>query len=178
MLSAGMKVGAAVLVIGAVAGCDTSQGIGGLFAGDVGKRGPDEFSIVPTKPLELPKDFTALPDPTPGARNRTDQLPEHDAVAALGGQPSRLDSTKVGSGEGPLLAATTRNGTGENIRAVLAEEDKEFRKKNGPLFLQRIFKVNTYLKTYEDQTLEARNTNDRLRQRGIKTPSVQPPEEK
>lgn len=177
MFGAGIKIGVAVVLVGAIAGCDTSKGVGRFFAGDVGKRGPDEFAIVPTKPLELPKDFTALPDPAPGARNRTDQLPEHDAVAALGGQPARLDSTKVGAGEGPLLAATTRNGTGENIRTVLAEEDKVFREKNGPLFLQRIFKVNTYFKTYEDQTLKSRKANERLRRAGIKTPSVQPAED-
>ena len=36
-------------------------------------NGPDEFSIVPPKPLEMPEDLAALPEPTPGGENRTDQ---------------------------------------------------------------------------------------------------------
>ncbi len=119
-----------------------------------------------------------LPEPTPGARNRTDLLPEHDAVAALGGKPERLDSTTVGAGEGALLAAGTRNGTTPEIRTVLAEEDADFRENNGPLFLQRLFKVNTYLKTYEGQTLKARNTNELMRRSNVKTPSVSPESER
>src|SRR5690606_14313634 len=46
-------------------------------------RGPDEFSILPTKPLEAPKDFAALPPPTPGGKNLVDPTPDEDAVAAL-----------------------------------------------------------------------------------------------
>ena len=38
-------------------------------------QGPDEFSILPPKALELPEDLTALPDPTPGGENLTDQRP-------------------------------------------------------------------------------------------------------
>lgn len=175
MKIAGLKIITTVALIGALAGCDTSQGVGRFFAGDDNvQNGPDEFGIVPTKPLQLPDDLTALPEPTPGARNLTDPLPEHDAVAALGGRPERLDSTRVGAGEGALLAAAERNGTASNIREVLAEEDKEFREDNGPLFLERLFKVNTYLKTYNDQTLEARRTNELLRRKGVKTPSVSP----
>lgn len=177
MKIAGLKIVATVTLVFAVAGCDTSQGVGRFFAGDDNKQnGPDEFGIVPTLPLELPEDLVALPEPTPGARNRTDQRPEHDAVAALGGQSSRLDSTRVGAGEGALVSAAERNGTAANIRTVLAEEDKEFRDNNGPKLLERWFKINTYLKTYEDQTLEARRTNERLRRAGIKTPSVSPDE--
>ena len=46
-------------------------------------QGPDEFAIVPPKPLEMPQDLAALPDPTPGGFNRTDQNPEADAAIAL-----------------------------------------------------------------------------------------------
>ena len=52
---------------------------------------PEEFSIVPVKPLQAPDSLTELPEPTPGGSNRTDQTPLKDAVAALGGSPSRLD---------------------------------------------------------------------------------------
>jgi hypothetical protein len=33
--------------------------------------GPDEFAILPTKPLEMPG-FQVLPEPQPGARNLVD----------------------------------------------------------------------------------------------------------
>lgn len=179
MKIAGLKIVVIVALIGVVSGCDTSKGVGRFFAGDENKQnGPDEFGIVPTRALELPDDLVSLPEPKPGARNRTDPLPEHDAVAALGGQPDRLDSTRVGAGEGVLLAAAERRGTAANIREVLAKEDKEFRDDNGPLFLERLFKVNTYLKTYKDDTLEARRTNDLLRRKGVKTPSVSPSEKR
>ncbi|MGB8621497.1 MAG: DUF3035 domain-containing protein, partial [Paracoccaceae bacterium] len=46
---------------------------------------PDEFAILPNKPIEMPQDMAALPDPTPGGANRVDPTPEADAVAALGG---------------------------------------------------------------------------------------------
>ena len=54
----------------------------------VSDDGPEEFAILPTKPLELPPDLAALPDPTPGGSNITDQTPDADAVAALGGNPA------------------------------------------------------------------------------------------
>ncbi len=174
MKVAGFKILTTVLVVSAIAGCDTSQGVGRFFADKTKDNGPDEFGIVPTRPLELPADFVTLPEPTPGARNRTDPLPDHDAVAALGGQPSRLDSTSVPSSENALLSAATRNGTTTNIREVLKQEDEAFRDDNGPRLLERLFKVNTYLRTYEDQTLKARKVNEQLRRNGLKTPTVSP----
>lgn len=177
MKIAGLKIITTVALVGALAGCDTSQGIGRFIAGEENlQNGPDEFGIVPTKPLELPDDLVELPQPTPGGRNLTDQRPDQDAVAALGGQEARLDSTRVGAGEGALLAAAERNGSASNIRTVLAEEDKEFRKDNGPKLLERWFKVDTYLKSYEDETLPARRTNELLRRKGVKTPTVSPEE--
>lgn len=179
MKVAGLKIITSIALVGALAACDTSQGIGRFVAGEDNlQNGPDEFAIVPTKPLELPDDFAALPQPTPGGRNLTDQRPDADAIAALGGQPSRLDSTNVGAGEGALVAVAERNGSAANIREVLAAEDKEFREKNGPRLLERWFKVNTYLKSYEDETLEARRTNELLRRAGVKTPSVSPSDDR
>ena len=171
----GLRIITIVVLVGALAGCDTSQGLGRFVAGERNlQNGPDEFGIVPFQPLELPDSLVALPNPTPGGRNLTDSLPEHDAVAALGGRPERLDSNKIIAGERALLAATERNGVTENIRAVLAVEDKEFREKNGPKLLERWFNVNTYLKSYKDETLPARRTSKLLRSKGVKTPTVSP----
>ena len=96
-------------------------------------------------------------------------------MAALGGRPDRLDSPNIQGGEGALLAAATRNGTAPGIREKLKQEDAEFRRRNGPKLLERIFRTNTYLRDYEDQTLQARREAERLRRRGIKTPTVSPP---
>ena len=49
------------------------------------QRGPDEFSILPTQPLQAPPDFRTLPTPTPGAPNLVDSDPRADAARALGG---------------------------------------------------------------------------------------------
>ena len=72
-------------------------------------NGPDEFSIVPPKPLEMPEDLAALPEPTPGGENRTDQRPKDDAVLALGGTP-RTASENVPAADGALLAYAGRAG--------------------------------------------------------------------
>ena len=69
--------------------------------------GPDEFSILPTKPLQEPPSYQALPAPTPGGKNITDPTPHEDAVAALGGQ---LRNTGLRGGEGALVAAASRYG--------------------------------------------------------------------
>ena len=51
----------------AMAGCSSSGKLMTLASDD----GPEEFAIVPTRPLELPTDLAQLPAPTPLARPRT-----------------------------------------------------------------------------------------------------------
>ena len=48
--------------------------------------GPDEFMILPNKPLTAPKDYEVLLAPTPGGANLVDPQPKADAVVALGGE--------------------------------------------------------------------------------------------
>ena len=60
-------------------------------------NGPDEFAILPGKPLQAPENFTTLPTPTPGGTNLTDQNPNADGVAALGGNPAALTVTAPSS---------------------------------------------------------------------------------
>ncbi|MFM2355908.1 MAG: hypothetical protein RLZZ528_1644, partial [Pseudomonadota bacterium] len=73
-------------------------------------QGPDEFSILPTKPLQMPEDIAALPEPTPGGANITDPTPEADAVAALGGNPEALTRTGIGRSDGALVSHAARFG--------------------------------------------------------------------
>ncbi|WP_421701945.1 DUF3035 domain-containing protein [Aliiroseovarius sp.] len=135
--------------------------------------GPDEFSVLPTKPLEAPENFATLPEPTPGGANRTDPTPNADAVAALGGNPERLNSGAT-TGESALIAHASRHGVAGDIRAVLAAEDLEWRKGNRGRVLERWFNVNLYYRAYERMALDQYAELERLRARGVWTPTVPP----
>lgn len=137
--------------------------------------GPDEFSVLPTKPLEAPENFAELPAPTPGGTNLTDPTPRADAVAALGGNPARLNRGAT-AGESALIAHSSRYGTAGDIRTVLAAEDLEWRKRNNGRVLERLFNVNLYYRAYEKMQLDQYAELQRLRARGVWTPTV-PPEE-
>ena len=52
--------------------------------------GPDEFLVLPTGPLTQPKNYSKLPLPTPGGKNRTDLNPEKDIITALGGDKNLI----------------------------------------------------------------------------------------
>ena len=45
--------------------------------------GPEEFEILPNKPLVTPKDMKTLPAPTPGSANLGDATPRMDAIAEV-----------------------------------------------------------------------------------------------
>ena len=53
-----------------------------------GSSGPDEFSVLPVEPLEIPRNLNVLPPPAPGGVNRADRDPRAEAVTALGGDPA------------------------------------------------------------------------------------------
>ncbi|WP_439124106.1 DUF3035 domain-containing protein [Marivita sp.] len=135
---------------------------------------PEEFSIVPQKPLEAPESLTELPTPTPGGANRTDQTPLKDSVAALGGSPSRLDpQAGVGAGDQALVARVSRFGRQSNIRQELAAADQEFRERRS-LFNWRLVPQDTYNRIYRSQILDPYATLDAARRAGALTPSAPP----
>lgn len=133
--------------------------------------GPDEFSVLPSKPLTMPDDMAALPAPTPGGANRTDPTPEADAILALGGNPSALQRP---SRDGALLAYAGRFGVAPNIRGELATADLAFRRANDGRFLERLFNVNVYYDSYESMSLNQHAELERLRRAGIRTSSAPP----
>ena len=135
-------------------------------------RGPDEFGILPTKPLQLPKDFAALPEPTPGGASRTDPTPQADAIAALGGDAAVLG--RGASGDGAVLAQATRFGLSPDIRTVLAAEDLEYRRKNNGRVLERLLNVNVYFKAYAPYALDQEAELARWRRVGLRTNSAPP----
>lgn len=136
--------------------------------------GPDEFAILPAKPLQSPSDYNALPAPTPGARNLVDQNPLADGVAALGGRPAALDASGVPASDAALVQHAARGGTPANIRGTLAQEDEEFRQRKGRFQRLRIFVKNKYNSVYEPQTLNSVRTNNAYRRVGVPTPSAPP----
>lgn len=136
--------------------------------------GPDEFAVLPAEPLQSPADYTALPAPTPGARNLVDQNPRADGVAALGGRPAALTPGGVPASDAALVRHTARGGVPGNIRGTLAQEDEEFRQRKGRFQKLRIFVKNKYNSVYAPQTLNSVRTNNAYRRVGVPTPSAPP----
>lgn len=135
---------------------------------------PDEFRILPTKPLESPPDFASLPEPTPGGRNLVDPTPNEDAVAALGGNPAALGRTGVPAVDGGLVAHASRFGVTPSIRSELAAADLEFRRRNDGRLLERMFNVNVYFRAYRPLSLDQHAELERWRAVDVRTPSAPP----
>ena len=137
-------------------------------------RSPDEFTVLPTKALQMPEDVASLPEPTPGGTNITDPTPEADAVAALGGNPKLLERTAVPAGSGGLVSYAGRFGMAQGIRDVLAAEDLEYRRKHDGRLLERIFKVTVYYRAYKPMSLDQYAELERWRAVGAKTVGAPP----
>jgi hypothetical protein len=135
--------------------------------------GPDEFSIVPGAPLELPETL-ALPVPTPGGQNRTDATPNADAIAALGGAPTAAFAGGIPASDQALVAHAGRNGLEAGIRSVLAREDAAFRARRSRLTIFSFLGGDRYFRTYARQSLDAYAELDRFRAAGVQTPTAPP----
>lgn len=136
---------------------------------------PEEFAIVPNKPLQQPANFGELPQPVVGAANRADQTPQADVVAALGGNPARLASDGVPSGDGALINRASRFGRDAGIRTQLATEDAEFRQRKS-IFNWKLVPDDEYARAYRTQWLDSYGVLEAYRRRGILTPSAPPAE--
>lgn len=164
---AGLGLASLIAVLG-VAGCGGSDNPELLNLAAI-KDGPDEFSILPTKPLQTPSDYTSLPTPTPGGGNITDPTPKSNAIIALGGNPFGGDA-----GSAAMMNYARRFGVAANIRTTLASEDLEWRKKNDGRLLERLFDVNVYFDAYENMSLDQYRELERWRAAGRDTPSAPP----
>ncbi len=172
MQAAFAKLGVAVLAVLALSACG-GEGDPKLMNLRSSTPGPDEFGILPTKPLEMPKSFSELPAPTPGGTNITDPQPMADAVAALGGNPARLEpGTGVSAADGALLARAGRFGTEAGIRSQLAAEDLQYRRDNDGRLIERLFDVNVYFRAYEPMSLDQLAELERWRKLGLRTPAA------
>lgn len=167
-----MSVSRIVLVMAAllVAGC-ANKGLRDLQNPG---NGPDEFMVMPVKPLEQPANFSELPPPTPGAANRTDPQPRVDAIVALGGRASALEDTGVPSADAGLVTYTSRNGVPQGIRQTLSEEDANFRRRQGRMTQFQIFRSDLYSRVYRRQTMNPFEIERQARRSGVPTPASPP----
>ncbi|WP_416367709.1 DUF3035 domain-containing protein [Tritonibacter mobilis] len=138
---------------------------------DARRNSPDEFLVLPSKPLEQPESYAALPEPTPGGSNRTDRNPQAEAIVALGGRPS---GAGIPAAEGTLVAAASRYGVEGDIRETLTAEDTKRRKRAGILANIKLFPVDRYAETYEDDALDPQRVSAAYRRAGVPTPSSPP----
>ena len=135
---------------------------------------PEEFAIVPNKPLVQPQSYAQLPPPTPGGANRTDQTPKADAVAVLGGNPARLAAGQgVPAGDTALIARASRFGRDSEIRQDLAQKDAAFRRSKS-IFNWSIVPDDDYNRVYKPQTLDPYRWLRVYRQAGARTPTAPP----
>ncbi|WP_353474022.1 DUF3035 domain-containing protein [Salipiger sp. H15] len=169
-----MKLPHLVLMIGgvALAACTSSEPRT-LHQLRNNRGTPEEFAIVPNKPLEMPQSFAELPAPTPGSANRTDQTPFADAVAALGGNPAALVVGEVPARDAALVNGASRFGRDGNIRARLAVEDAQFRQDRS-VFNWKLIKDDEYNRAYREQILDPYAALYAYRNAGARTPSAPP----
>jgi hypothetical protein len=95
-------------------------------------------------------------------------------VAALGGNPDRLERGTIFAGEQGLLAHAARYGVPADIRTTLAAEDLQWRRDNNGRLLERLFNVNVYYSSYKPMSLDQHIELERLRRMGVWTPTAPP----
>ena len=160
----------APLALLALAACGAdSDGLRNL---DTELAGPDEFSVLPSRPITIP-DTLALPPPTPGGANRTDQNPTAEAIAALGGNPAAARAGGIPAQDAALIAFAGRAGTDPAIRQTLAREDTALRARAGGLSFNILGK-DRYYPAYARFALDAYAELARLRAAGIDVPTAPP----
>lgn len=165
--------GAALATAIVLAGCSASDAPPQLMNLRSATAGPDEFGILPPKSLEMPEDIAALPEPTPGGANLTDQNPRADAIVALGGTPRATDGG-VPASDAALINRAARYGVLADIRALLAAEDLDWRRRNKGRPLEQLFNVNVYFDAYRRMMLDQQAELEKWRLAGVATPSAPP----
>jgi hypothetical protein len=160
--------GTALLVLAAMALSACADGLGGALRQSGAISTPDEFLVLPNKPLEMPPDLAALPPPTPGSTNRADLDPEIEAVAALTGR-----AAPAGTASSPALVART-GPADPAIRTTLAVESTQFQRENRGRLFERWFGSNQERIVYGEIMLDSDAEFDRQRAIGRRVPAAPP----
>ena len=162
-----LRLTALLLAAAALAGCAEGGIAGNLRAAGIGGT-PDEFMVLPTKPLEMPADLAALPAPTPGAVNRVDYQPKLQAVASLTGKETPAGTASAG----PLIARA--GPVDPNIRAEPAAADVVYRENNRGQLIPRLILQDNELLIYDGEMLDRGAEFERLRAQGVAVPPAPP----
>jgi hypothetical protein len=161
-------LGALLLIVPlALAGCGEGGLAGGLRAAGVAGK-PDEFMVLPTKPLEMPQDLAALPAPALGTPNRVDYRPHQEAIAGLTGRPGA-----PGNADGTVLVAKA-GPSAPQIRQTLAVEDVTWRETHNGRLLERLFSKDKRALVYRPMVLDDAAAFDAARAAGIGVPPAPP----
>lgn len=172
-----MRAIALVIGFAAAAGLAACSGDPHLMNIQSGQDSPDEFAILPTKPLTMPPDLAVLPTPTPGGANITDPTPQADAVAALGGNPGRLVNQGIAASDQALVAYAARRGSDANIRVTLAQADLQWRSRNARRPLEALFGTSVYQRAYRAMALDPKAEQLRWQRAGARTSTSPLPDE-
>ncbi|WP_424933767.1 DUF3035 domain-containing protein [Amaricoccus macauensis] len=150
-------------------GCGNGGLAGALRSSGVTST-PDEFLVLPTRPLEMPDDLAALPTPTPGQRSRVEYEPEAIAVAGLTGRES---TARTANGTALLARAGVASNTPQ-IRQILAEEDVVYQQNHKGRLLEWVFSPDKESLVYRDMILDPGAAYEAMRARGVKVPAAPP----
>lgn len=104
---------------------DPNDGISLAKLVGTAKNPPDEFAVMTSKPLVMPKSFAALPAPNPGQRSPLTSDPVAEArTVLLGDVTPQAANARTSVSEAALLSATGTATPPSDLRAVLEAEQK------------------------------------------------------
>jgi hypothetical protein len=165
----------AVLAFLALAGCQAGSS-GGGFRESLGLSAPppDPFLTVARRPLEMPGDATALPQPRPGAPSRVEPDATAMAQAALTGRATAAArGAAPTAGESALLSAAGADQADPAVRQQIAAEAPTTRRRFGlDSFLGRPIVQDP---AAERERLQAEEEAERLRRQGLSAPVAPEP---
>lgn len=132
---------------------------------------PDEFLVLPQRPLTVPEDLETLPEPDPNAGSLVEIDPFVEARKAVGGNGG---GTSASAADNAILAAARTVGRTPNIREELAAEtDAKLTRGRGILGFFDRFRIAPRKRTaFNDQKLDAIGELKKRQAQGVKTPSI------
>ena len=169
MVQKTLNVVLVIATVGILAAC-TRGGDGRVLNLRQSAIAPDEFLVVPQKPLETPSDLTSLPAPEPGATDLVTIDFERNLLEALGGRA--VSPTAAPARDAAFVGAVrSSGGSTPDIRTVLREEDQAFREaRKGRL--ERLAQQRQAVTLYDSMLLDPTAETLRLRALGVKVPAL------
>ncbi len=133
---------------------------------------PDEFRVIPRKPLVMPAS-ASLPDPRPGAPSPLDPDPHRDALQALFGSRGSPVVETIEPSAGELVLLNSANATASSEIRVQIEEERiqeEAAKPYSPPSLGELLGGSKGEKLDESELLDPVAESQRLQREGFVTP--------